>query len=382
MRNVKSLIKPVVVFAVLIGLVSVVNVSGVVFLSGCGGDGGTGGSGPGPGPGGKVDPSPNKPAGTDAAVKKALDNLAAVGGDWGYPVSVYNDPPGPVVFASFAGLAMLASGKATGSGAYADSLKLTADYVAFNIMKPNNLTPQWDQTNWSVCIGCLFLAEAFKATGDGSYKSPMATAASSIASNRMTSAGGYCHSADEIPNTLGYKEIAIMSNWAIMGMASAKYCGCSVSDGSISRACQYLETCARRNGGVSYSHTNNYTEGVQRTGSGVWACYIAGHTGGRDGMADYVRAHIGESHLGHGSACMGYLGGALGCIYCGQSEWDSFVSQYFQRILSKQDSAGFFPLFDGDGGDSDKCSKYYRTAVNALILQLDMGHLHFLGAQQ
>jgi hypothetical protein len=79
---------------------------------------------------------------------------------------------------------------------------------------------------------------------------------------------------------------------------------------------------------------------------------------------------------------MGYFGAALGCIYCGQSEWDSFVSQYFQRILSKQDSSGFFPAFDGDGTTGDANKKYYTTAVYALVLQLDLGHLHFLGSQQ
>jgi hypothetical protein len=375
MRNVKSLVKPFVLFAILIGLVSLVNVSGVLFLSGCGG-GGT--SGTGTGPGGKVNPSPNKPAGTDAAVKKSLDVIAAIGGDWGPPVTTYKDPPGPVLFASVCGLAMLASGKGSGSGEYANAVNQTADYVAANIMKPNQSGS--DQTNWSVTIGCIFLAEAYKANESSSYKSAMAAAASSLAGHRMTSAGGYCHSADEIPNTLDYMELEIMSNLAVLGMAGAKACGCSVDAAGFSRACGYIEGCTASNGGVYYSHTLA-APSVHLSGSGVWACYIAGHDGKREAMADYVRANMGKAHLGHGSACMGYLGVALGCIYCGQSEWDSFVSQYFQRILSHQGSDGFFPMFDGDGqSPGDRCGKYYRTGMYALILQLDLGHLHFIGA--
>jgi hypothetical protein len=238
-----------------------------------------------------------------------------------------------------------------------------------------------DQTNWSVTIGCIFLAEASKATGSSSYKSAMAAAASSIAGTRQTTAGGYCHTAKEIENYLGYTELEIMSNWAIIGMAGAKACGCSVDAGAFSKACKYVDRCTSSSGVMLYSHKSS-KKAVHRTGSGVWAFHVAGHAGGQEKMADYIRANMGKAHLGHGSACMGYLGVGLGCIYCGQSEWDSFVSQYFQRILSHQDDEGFYPMFDGDGkspGD-DKIGKHYRTGMYTLILQLDLGHLHFIGA--
>jgi hypothetical protein len=344
---------------------------------------GTGtGSGTGSGHGGKVNPSANKPGGTDAAVKKALDKLNGIS-NWA-SLSGAAPPQGPVIFTSCCGLALMAGGSTPASGEYAAAVKSAADYVAAHINDPHAGTTGWDQRNWAFTLGGMFLAEAYKGSDDETYKNALNSALQKLAAGQ-TSNGAYCHGPSAKPCVAGYSELEVMSNLALIAYAGGQASGCDISSNVLTSSISYVESCIQSNGGVSYD-----TKGavghidVIRTGGALWAFYINGHGSSRtNDMVDYLKSNISKSHLGHGSACLGYLGAALGCIYCGQSTWDEFVSIYFQRIIDHQNADGTFSEFDGDPkSPGDKNRTFFRTGIYALVLQLDLGNLHFLGGKR
>ena len=337
------------------------------------------GSSTGTGGGGKVNPSTCKPAGTEAAITKALDKLATVT-DWGSAsVCRYARPEGPNAVASMAALAFLARG----DDKYSSAAEGAADYVAAHINDAATAPPQMDQRNWQFAMGSVCLAEAYKALGKSSYKNAMSTAINSLIDSQMAS-GGYGHAKGATPCPAGYSEFEVMSNWALIAYAGAKACGCMVGSGVLSSSISFVEDCIYSNGAVKYSLTIPALD-VQRTGGAAWAFYINGHnSSSNDAMMNYIKANIGYCNRGHGSASMGYMFSGLGCIYCGQETWDSYVTTWFAHIISKQASSGLWSAFDGDGqsfGDND-AGTYFCTGMYALVLQLDLGNLHFIGGKK
>ncbi|TET33998.1 MAG: hypothetical protein E3J72_15510 [Planctomycetota bacterium] len=185
-------------------------------------------------------------------------------------------------------------------------------------------------------------------------------------------------------NALGYTELVIISIWAIHAMAGAQKAGISVS--KLDSACGWVEQCTSPyNGGVYYSLEATKTN-VHRTGGSMSAFLYAGKSGSSkySGFASYFKERFAEIPEGHSSAAMGYLNGALGSAAIGQDQWDKFVSNFFENIISHQNGDGSFQAFDGEGkygpGEFDGAAgPTYRTGLYVLILNLDMGNLYTLG---
>lgn len=348
----------------------------LVVWQGCSSGGGSSKSGGAPtgtgtgtgsnGGGGLISPSTKKPAGTDAAVAKALEFI--VNENW--PGTSYGYPAGPVTTVSFRGLALLAAGDLP------ESSKSAADYVAGNIMTSGV------QENWFLAIGSIFLAEAYKALGDEKYKTALQSAITKLEKN-IEPTGAYSH--DPQHSCPLYVELAVVVELAMMAMGAAKECGCTVDQNVLQQASVYLEKCVSSSGGVMYSIEPGNTGkiSVQRAGHGIFAFKATGISSDKISlMTGFLKQNFGAVPNGHGSAAMGYLGCALGSICSGQETWDAFVENFFPRILSHQNSDGSFQAFDGDGtpGDS-QIGAAYRSAIYTLILQLDLGRLQFLKAR-
>ena len=90
-----------------------------------------------------------------------------------------------------------------------------------------------------------------------------------------------------------------------------------------------------------------------------------------------IQAGWNNTSKGHGSAAMGWLGVALGCMCGGQAMWDAYVQDFFSHLISKQKSNGSWEIFQGDGS-GDALGEAYTAAVMCLILQLDLGNLYYL----
>jgi PKD repeat protein len=327
-----------------------------------------------------ISPSPHKPAGTDAAVEKALAYLDARGGLW--PTS-NGEEFGQLVITAFCGLALMASGSTPDSGPYKDSIKTAADHLAANIDFDGSHWGSLDQSNWIRTIGPLFLAEAYHASGNTTYKKALQKAATLLADGQEPS-WGYGHGPHVVCYN-GYLEITVMSNYAIMAMGLAKACGCSVDQTALENAVNYLPKSTLTSGGVAYAHNYLVDAHPCRTGGAIMALNLStfpesSYAGLESKMTTFLQGTMSYIPYGHGSGAMGYLNGALGCLCAGQNTWDNYVKGFFARILSTQRSDGSFPAFDGEpGANSDPgVGIYYTTGINTLILQLDLNNLHFL----
>jgi hypothetical protein len=327
-----------------------------------------------------INPSAYKPAGTDAAVQKALAYLDVKGGLW--PTS-NGEEFGQLVITAFCGLALMASGSTPVSGPYKDSIKTAADHMAANITFDGSHWGSLDQSNWIRTIGSLFLAEAYHASGDTTYKDALQSAATLVADAQEPSFG-YGHG-PHVVCYRGYLEIEVMSNWAIMAMGCAKACGCSVDQTALTNAVNYLPKCTLTNGSVVYAHNYMADAHPCRTGGAIMALNLStfpesSYADLESSMISFLQGTMGYIPYGHGSGAMGYVNGALGCLCAGQATWDAYVNGFFARILSQQRTDGSFPAFDGEpGANSDPgVGIYYTTGINTLILQLDLNNLHFL----
>jgi PKD repeat protein len=330
-----------------------------------------------------ISPSAYKPAGTSTTVQKALEYLDAAGGKW---PTYKGEKTGQLVITAFCGLALMASGSTPISGPYKDSIKTAADHMAANITYDGTDMGIWNQSNWHITIGSVFLAEAYKGSGDASYKNALQAAANMVAAAQEPSCG-YAH-APGLVCWLGYKECEILSNWAIMAMGTAEACGCSVDQTTLLAAVNYLPKCTLTSGAVIYSHSLIRDPSPCRTGSAIMALNLSGLPESSYGslesiMISYLKSNLSQVPYGHASGSMGYLGGVLGCLCAGQETWDEYVVRFFQRILDHQNANGSFPAFDGDPGanQDSQVGIYYMTGINALILQLDLGNLCFLAGR-
>jgi hypothetical protein len=341
---------------------------------------GGGGGGSGAPKKGGASASSKKPGNTPAALKAAIEWLLKnqqKDGSWDTRLG---GETGTVVVTSWCGLALMATGENK------DPWTKAAKYVAARILnKSHNPDPKWDQTNWQVAIGGMFLAEYVAETKDAEVKAVLEKVADEIG-KRMEPSGGYGH-CKGVKNALNYIELEVMSNWMMAAAGMCRRLNIKVS-GDMGRAMSFVENCCSPGGGnVGYSPGPGQ-KGVGcpcRTGGAIFAfaCLKAQSNGLYAKMAEYYKKAIDKSNEGHGSLAMGLLESALGARTLGSDVWDAYVSKFFPQILSHANADGSFKHITGKtmqsiGGDN-MTGPAYPTGIFALILQLDLGNLTFVG---
>ncbi len=256
------------------------------------------------------------------------------------------------------------------------------------------IPPEWDQSNWSVAIGGLFLCEYFAALKDAKpgVKPPeMQKTLDDLVKAvfiRMEDSGGWGHT-PRLKNPLGYVELEIVSNWMLATLGSAQKLGAKVSDDSMRKAVQFIEDCCKPGRGeIGYSPRQGQKGygSPCRTGSTIFAFASIGQREHKlfPKMIESWRASMGQSDDGHGSVAMGFLGSALGARAAGPKEWQAFKQMFFPTIIADDAGDGSFEPMLGKtpqaGGAADKMAGYtYNTAVYALILQLETSRLSGFG---
>jgi hypothetical protein len=331
---------------------------------------------------GPASESRNKPANAKAVAAAAVQWLANAQKPDGHWESQLGGETGDLVTSSFCALALMASGK--GARAQVDK---AAQFVMANIFKKgHNPDPKWDQTNWQIAVGGMFLAEYYAETKSADVKAVLEQVVQEIFA-RIEPSGGWGHYHGG-KNPLNYIELEIVSNWMLSAAGMCQRLGLRVPGDRVGLAVKFIEECCSPGqGNVGYS-PNAGQKGVGcpgRTGGALFAFSLLKQHGHPifSKMGDYWKADIDKSSEGHGSLCMGFLGSALGARTIGADAWDTYVAKFFPQILSAATGDGSFKHLTGKTpismGSDNMAGPAYNTAVYALILQLDLGNLTFVG---
>lgn len=296
-----------------------------------------------------------------------------------------------LVTTSWCGLALLAGGDR-----YKVPTERAANFVSeylFEDPVPSKFPPQWDQSNWRVAIGGLFLAEYYASLKKKNPQIKSAKLQKVLARlvtesiQRMESSGGWGHTS-RIKNPLGYLELEIVSNWMLAALGACQRLGIAMPVDKVDLALQFIEDCCRPGeGGVGYS---------PRPGQKGFAC--PGRTGGALFAFALLGRHehplyprlisswkktMSESGEAHGSIAMGMLGSALGARQIGPEEWQEFIARFLPSILDHANPDGSFKHLTGktprSAGADQEVGATYNTGIYTLILQLDRKKLSFLG---
>ena len=333
-------------------------------------------------------PNPKAQAAVKSSIAWLLKNQKA---DGSWQPDMGDNRPALVATTSFAAMSLLASG-----GSHDVQVRKAAAYVLDNIFENRmtaKLPPEWDQSNWKIAIGGLFLAEYYARlkARDPKYKSPQLETALQRcvdeAMKRMEATGGWGHT-PTLKNPLGYVELEIVSNWMLPMLGACQRLGMKVPQEKVDLSLKYVQDCCREGqGSVGYSNRPGQ-RGMgdsSRTGGAIFGFAALGKqkTPFYNLMVRSYLQQIDDAGEGHGSLAMGYIGAALGARSISEAAWKSFDAKHYPTILKAANADGSFKFIKGTTikatGFDDKLGPAYNTAVYSLLLQLDSGNLKFMG---
>ncbi|MCO5165175.1 MAG: DUF6288 domain-containing protein [Planctomycetes bacterium] len=295
---------------------------------------------------------------------------------------------GNVVVTSLGGLAFLAAGAGFEPGGPLDR---ATTYVLNNV-GPAGPSPfsrggggNWNQENWELSYGLMFLAEVARKTRRPDVKAKCAELVKLLEKNQEAS-GGWAHGPGG-PNALNYLELQIMSNYALLGMGAARKLGIEVDASRLERALGWVEGTASNDGGVGYSHRQGQKGfgDPGRTAGAIVAFASLGQTRhpffGR--MVGYLERNLSRLPEGHVSPAMHLLAGAMASRLLGRG-WDAYMEAYRPLIMSFRRPDGSFsatPTRESRslGSNTDiTVGPSWTTATYVLILSLPRNKLPLL----
>lgn len=307
-----------------------------------------------------------------------------------------NNRPAILVTTSFAGLALMASG-----GPFDEPIHKAAAYVRENLFAERSpeLPPEWDQRNWNIGIGGLFLCEFYHwlEVQPGTTPADREEVARAIqrcvdeSCQRTEPSGGWGHT-PRLKNPLGYVELEVMSNWHLAMLGAARRSGRTVPPDKIKRAAQFIENCCKSGqGGVGYSpYPGQKGNGCPcLTGGALFAYAMAGQQKQPQYslMVRYWADNVQDSNEGHASLAMGMLTSGLGARQLGAPTWTKFRSLFSAQVFAAQAADGSFAAIAGKSfkartGSDGRVGPTYTTAIYTLLLELDSNRLKYLGRRQ
>ncbi|MCA8937033.1 MAG: hypothetical protein KDB68_12610 [Planctomycetes bacterium] len=268
----------------------------------------------------------------EAIVDDALAYLAKQqqsDGGWECHLSGEN---GRVVMTSLCGMAMLAAGNSASKGTYKSNVKRAAEFVSANVGKESEFGrmggsgANWNQTNWGLGYGGMFLAEVQNASPVKGVDDKLEWIAETILAN-MEATGGFAHGPGG-PNALNYLELEIVSNYCVAALGGAMANGVDVDAKKVEKALDYIQQCGGGKGGVGYSTRQGQVGWGDpgRTGGAIMAFGAVG----RDdhsyykSMVGYLQGNLHEIIEGHVSPTMHHLSAAAACYREGSKAWDRY----------------------------------------------------------
>lgn len=329
---------------------------------------------------------PEKCKKCQAIVEQGLAFLArSQRGDGCFPTDL-GGKTGLVVVTSLGGLALLAAGAPLDG-----PLERATSYVLSHAGKAE-ASPfgrggggNWNQENWELGYGLMFLAEMARKTKRPELKAKCAELVGLLEKNQEAS-GGWAHGPGG-PNALGYLELEIVSNYALAGLGAAKRLGLDVDGDKLGRAFAWIEQTASPDGGVGYSprpgQKGNGDPG--RTGGAIVAFAALGQRQHPffAKMAGYLGKHLGGLPGGHVSPCMHLLAGAMASRVL-KAPWDDYMETYRLPIMAARRPDGSFASMPTQESQSLRSNTdltvgpCWTTATYVLILSLPNDRLPLL----
>lgn len=297
---------------------------------------------------------------------------------------------GKVVVTSLGGLAFLAAGAGFDPGGPLDR---ATSYVLSHVGAAES-SPfgrmgggggNWNQENWELSYGLMFLAEVAKKTRRGDVKAKCAELVRRLEQNQEQS-GGWAHGPGG-PNALGYVELQIMSNYALLGLGAARKLDIEVDAARLEKALVWVEGTASPDGGVGYSHRQGQKGfgDPGRTAGAIVAFAALGQTRnpfvGR--MVGYLERNLGRLPEGHVSPAMHLLAGGMAAQLLGRM-WDPYFELYRPHIMASRRPDGSFASTPTEESRSLRSNTdltvgpCWTTATYVLILSLPRGKLPLL----
>lgn len=259
---------------------------------------------------------------------------------------------GKVVMTSLAGLALLAAGAAPESVeralvyviAHAGDEEARGGLPGGEGAKP---AANWSQVNWQLAYAGIFLAEAAARAKSEPVLEKLATVTAALAVNQEAS-GGWAHGPGG-PNALGYLELEIMSNMAVLELGLARRSKVPVDAKLLAAGLRYVEDCAAGDGGIANS-TRPGQKGFGEAGRTAGALVAYAMCGQRQSplfakMGAYLRGHLKSLGAGHVSPTMHTLSGALASWQSGDPDFAAFWALYRPKIMAARGIAGSFTAF-------------------------------------
>jgi hypothetical protein len=281
-------------------------------------------------------------------VNAALAFLARKQGeDGGYPQTL-SGLNGAVVQASMAGLAWLAGG----AEEYKDNLKRAGGFVARSVgslgkqMTAGRGGANWNQSNWGLAYGAMFLGELQARMPDDEVKQALFSCAQALVRNQEQT-GGWAHGPGG-PNALGYVELNIVTGLALMGLGVAQQAGFEIPTECLERAEAYLKSSGGGDGGVAYSHKPGQKGqgNIGRT-AGCWVAYLAlgkGKSGWGRKMSGFVKRHVTKVLDGHASLLQHVqLAGIASAAYGGPVRREFLKAMQRDLVLARSPDGSFQP---------------------------------------
>ncbi len=269
-------------------------------------------------------------------------------GDGSFPTDL-GGKTGLVVVTSLGGLAFLSAGAGGGANG---PLERATNFVLTRVGKEEE-SPfgrmggagggNWNQANWELAYGLVFLSEMARKTKRPEVKAKVAELVTALQRTQEQS-GGWAHGPGG-PNALGYLELEIVSNYALLGLGAARRLGVEVDEASVGKALTWIESTASSDGGVGYSPRPGQKGGGDpgRT-AGALVAYAALGQKKRpffEDMAGYYTRRQGELEGGHVSPCMHLLAGAMAGQLLGDA-WRAYMERYRLTIMAARRPDGSF----------------------------------------
>ena len=289
---------------------------------------------------------------------------------------------GAVVQASMAGLAWLAAGSDLANGSYAENVRKAAAFVRANATAPSGAPSgeaNWDQSNWGVAHGAIFLGELQARSPDEEVLATLKALGAELA-QRQEASGGWAHGPGG-PNALGYVELNIVSGLSLLGMGVAREAGWEVPEEVLARARQYIEGSSGGDGGVGYS-TRSGQQGQGNIGrtAAAWMGYTAlglRRESWTRRMAGYVEQHAGDVFAGHASLMQQFFLAGLAAQALGGDAAKAYWSvAQTNLVLARAPDGSFQPRPWHEslqmGSNSDvSFGDVWTTAAWAIVLAAD-----------
>jgi hypothetical protein len=292
---------------------------------------------------------PKKCKKCEKIVKAGLGYLAKTQGSNGVFDTDLGGKTGKVVVTSLGGLAFLAAGASAKPGGPLDK---AAGYVMAQagaedksgFARIGGGRGNWNQVNWELGYALMFMAEMARKTKRADFKAKAKDLVRILNANQEGS-GGWAHGPGG-PNALGYLELEIVSNYALLGMGAAKKLGIELDDGKINKALAWIEQTTNGGGGVGYSPRSGQ-KGHGDPGRTAGA-FVAMHALGRSSapfyrkMVGFFQGNMKTLPEGHVSPAMHLLSGAMGAKLVGGKVWKQYMNLFRLHIMSYRKPDGSF----------------------------------------